>query len=195
MQETGAGGNSLHAQVRVRMRAHGRSNGRLREARRHEFEHAVRAYGADLYRYAYWLCRDRHTSEDVVQEAFARAWKAWGELRELAQAKSWLMTIVRNETMRFFAARRAELPAHELNEAELPALPSFEAGVEISEMLALLPLTYREPLLLQVLGGFSCAEIATMLGTSEGAVMTRLTRARQALRRQHEETAQKWKAA
>jgi len=44
--------------------------------------------------------------------------------------------------------------------------------------------TYREPLLLQVLGGFSCAEIAAMLGTTEGAVMTRLTRARQALRQQ-----------
>ena len=49
----------------------------------------------------------------------------------------------------------------------------------------MLPLTYREPLLLQVLGGFSCAEIAGMLGTTEGAVMTRLTRARQALRQQH----------
>jgi RNA polymerase sigma-70 factor (ECF subfamily) len=49
----------------------------------------------------------------------------------------------------------------------------------------LLPETYREPLLLQVLGGFSCAEIAGMLGSSEGAIMTRLTRARQALRQQY----------
>jgi len=54
-------------------------------------------------------------------------------------------------------------------------------------MVGLLPMTYRQPLLLQVLGGYSCADIAAMLGTSEGAVMTRLTRARQALRQQYAE--------
>jgi len=43
--------------------------------------------------------------------------------------------------------------------------------------------SYAEPLALQVLGGFSCAEIADMIGATEGATMTRLTRARQALRR------------
>lgn len=153
---------------------------------RHNFEQAVRAYSADLYRYAYWLCRDRHLSEDIVQETFARAWKAWSELRELAQAKAWLMTIVRNECMRAFARNRPQVEVAGLDEAELPALPSFEAGLEMAELVAMLPATYREPLLLQVLGGFSCAEIAAMLGTTEGAVMTRLTRARQALRKQHE---------
>lgn len=150
---------------------------------RQNFEQTVRAYGADLYGYAYWLCRDRHLAEDVVQESFARAWKAWAELRDLAQAKAWLMTIVRNECMRAFSRNHAD--AHSgLDEEELPALPSFEAGVETAQLVALLPATYREPLLLQVLGGFSCAEIAALLGTSEGAVMTRLTRARQALRQQ-----------
>ena len=48
---------------------------------------------------------------------------------------------------------------------------------------ASLPESLREPLLMQVLGGFSCGEIAGMLATTEGAVMTRLTRARQAVRR------------
>jgi RNA polymerase sigma-70 factor (ECF subfamily) len=51
------------------------------------------------------------------------------------------------------------------------------------EALLALPAAYAEPLALQVLGGFSCAEIAQMLGTTEGAAMTRLTRARQALKR------------
>jgi len=151
---------------------------------RQNFEQTVRAYSADLYRYAYWLCRDRHLSEDIVQESFVRAWKAWSELRELAQAKAWLMTIVRNECMRAFSQRRAEIEMSEVDEADLPALPSFEAGLETAQLVALLPASYREPLLLQVLGGFSCAEIAAMLGTTEGAVMTRLTRARQALRQQ-----------
>ena len=49
-------------------------------------------------------------------------------------------------------------------------------------MLMMLPVAYREPLLLQVLGGFTSAEIGQLLGTSEAAVMQRLTRARNALR-------------
>ena len=153
--------------------------------RREEFEQAVRAYSADLYRFAYWLCRDRHGAEDIVQEACLRAWRSWLELREPAQAKSWLMTIVRNEYARTFSRKRNETNLDEIDETQLPSMPSFEAGLETAEIIALLPGTYREPLLLQVLGGFTCAEVAGILGTTEGAVMTRLTRARQALRQQY----------
>ncbi len=123
-------------------------------------------------------------AEDLVQEACLRAWASWAELRELAQAKAWLMTIVRNECARSFSRKKNEMDIDEVDETQLPVMPSFEAGLETSQIVAMLPETYREPLLLQVLGGFSCAEIAGMLGTSEGAVMTRLTRARQALRQQ-----------
>jgi RNA polymerase sigma-70 factor, ECF subfamily len=163
----------------------------LSDLARTGFERAVRAYSADLYRYAWWLCRDRHLAEDVLQEAFARAWKSWGELRDVALAKAWLVTILRNEVARSFSRSRATLDLDAVAEAELPALPSFESQIETAELVRLLPETYREPLLLQVLGGFSCAEIAGLLGTTEGAVMTRLTRARQALRRQHEEPLKK----
>lgn len=144
----------------------------------------MRAHGADLYRFAYWLCRDRHAAEDIVQEACLRAWKSWGSLRELAQAKPWLLTIVRNEFARRAPAAARAAREEQADEQELPAMPSFEPGLEAAQIVASLPATYREPLLLQVLGGFSCAEIAAMLDTSEGAVMTRLTRARQALRRE-----------
>ncbi len=148
----------------------------------------MRAYGADLYRFAYWLCRDRHAAEDLVQEACLRAWKSWLELRDAAQAKAWLMTIVRNEHARGFSRKRNETSMDEMDETQLPSTPSFEAGLETAQVVRLLPEIYREPLLLQVLGGFSCAEIAGMLGTTEGAVMTRLTRARQALRQQHNDS-------
>ena len=155
----------------------------------------MRAYSADLFRFAHWLCRDRHLAEDLVQEAFERAWKGWAALRDQSTAKAWLMTIVRNEYARTFARKRVEVEEGEIDENRLPALPSFEAGVETAQIVAALPLTYREPLLLQVLGGFSCAEIAVMLGTSEGAVMTRLTRARQALRQQLTDDVSKRRAA
>jgi RNA polymerase sigma-70 factor (ECF subfamily) len=145
----------------------------------------VRAYSADLYRFAYWLCRDRHAAEDLVQEACLRAWKSWPALRDLSQSKAWLMTIVRNEHARNYSRKRNEANLDDMDESQLPSLPSFEAGLETAQVVKLLPEIYREALLLQVLGGFTCAEIAGMLGTSEGAVMTRLTRARQALRQQY----------
>lgn len=148
----------------------------------------MRAYGADLYRFAYWLCRDRHAAEDLVQEACLRAWKSWLEPRDATQAKAWLMTIVRNEHARSFWRKRNETSLDEMDETQMPSMPSFEAGLETAQVVRLLPETYREPLLLQVLGGFSCAEIAGMLGTSEGAIMTRLTRARQVLRQQYTES-------
>lgn len=153
----------------------------------HDFEHAVRAYSADLYRHAWWLCRDRHLAEDLVQETFARAWKSWAELRDLTLVRAWLVTILRNELARAFSRAKPAVDLESVGDADLPALPSCESQLETAQLVSLLPETLREPLLLQVLGGFSCAEIAAMLATTEGAVMTRLTRARQALRRQHEE--------
>ena len=51
------------------------------------FEQVVRAYANDLYRYLYWLCRDRAQAEDLVQETFARAWSAWEQQRDEKAAK------------------------------------------------------------------------------------------------------------
>ncbi|MCK7500643.1 MAG: sigma-70 family RNA polymerase sigma factor [Comamonadaceae bacterium] len=61
------------------------------------FESMVRAYSRDLYRFAWWLCRDRAQAEDLVQETFARAWKAWHTLRDERAVKGWLFAILRNE--------------------------------------------------------------------------------------------------
>ena len=72
-------------------------------------------------------------------------------------------------------------------ELEIPAASRMADNIELEQCIGQLPLAYREPLLLQTLGGYSCSEIAELLGTSEGAIMTRLTRARQALRKQYPE--------
>ena len=147
-----------------------------------QFEQMVRAFGADLFRYAYWLCRDRFVAEDLVQDAFARAWKAWQQLREPDSVKAWLISILRNEHARRFSRKQLNIVDGEPDESEIPSVPSGAGRLEVEQLIGLLPLTYREPLLLQALGGFSCGEIAKLLGTTEGAVMTRLTRARTALR-------------
>lgn len=152
--------------------------------RKADFERTVRAYGAELYRYAFWLCRDRFVAEELVQETFARAWKSWQELREIGSAKAWLITILRNERARMFARKQVPVADDDASDLEIADPAPMAENLDIKRQLERLPLAYREPLLLQVLGGYSCAEIAALLNTSEGAIMTRLTRARQALRRE-----------
>ncbi len=145
------------------------------------FEDLVRQHAADLYRYAYWLARDRQQAEDIVQEALLRGWRAYPRLREQAAAKSWLFSIVRNEYLRAMESNARQ--PESLQDFDPPDERAANPGLEMREALLSLPASYAEPLALQVLGGFSCAEIAAMLGTTEGATMTRLTRARQALKR------------
>jgi RNA polymerase sigma-70 factor (ECF subfamily) len=148
------------------------------------FDSLVKAYSAELYRYAYWLCRDRFVAEDLLQETFARAWTAHGGLRDERAVRAWLYTIVRNEHARLFERKRLDVEdGADLDAIEDQRLRSVSAELEMRQALHALPESYREPLLLQVLGGFSCDEIATMMGLTPGAVMTRLTRARQVLRR------------
>ena len=147
----------------------------------------MRAYSAELYRYAYWLCRDRFVAEDLLQETFARAWNARASLRDQAAAKSWLYTILRHEHARLHERKRLDMEeGQDLDAIEDQRLRSVSADLEMRQALHALPESYREPLLLQVIGGFSCDEIAQMMNLTPGAVMTRLTRARQVLRREPE---------
>lgn len=154
------------------------------KSKQSKFESLVRAYSPELYRYAYWLCRDRFQAEDLVQETFARAWKAWDNLRDDIAAKSWFYTILRNEHARLFERKRFDIDdSQELNELVDRSRGDPTQELEMRETLHALPAGYREPLVLQVLGGYSCAEIAATMNLSESAVMTRLMRARTALRR------------
>jgi RNA polymerase sigma-70 factor (ECF subfamily) len=138
-----------------------------------------------LVRFAFWLSRDRTLAEDVVQETMLRAWKAQDSLQNESAAKPWLLTIVRREYARTFERKRlAVVDVDELIAREEPSLA--EAGdQELAEMRAALfklPDDYREPLVMQVMLGYSTAEIAAELGLSAAAVLTRLFRARKQLR-------------
>lgn len=148
------------------------------------FETLVRAYSGDVYRFAYWISRDTGIAEDIVQETFSRAWKAWHQLKDENAAKAWLLTIARNEFYRLCQRRRVAADEDIDEHLELAANYYDPAdALAMRQALSSLPLSYREPLLMQVLGGMSCGEIAAAMNLSEGAVMTRLTRARQALRK------------
>ena len=159
---------------------------------RSRFEQLARAYSAELYRYAYWLCRDRFLAEDLVQESFARAWTNWSSLQDEGATKAWLYAILRNEHARLYERKRLDTTADvDLDSLEDRELQNVSGALELRDALRALPESYREPLILQVLGGFTCDEIAELMKVSRGAVMTRLSRARAALRREAEGPARK----
>jgi RNA polymerase sigma-70 factor (ECF subfamily) len=150
-----------------------------------EFEQTLRALRPDLLRFALWLARDVATAEDVVQEAMLRAWKSRTELMDAAALKPWLLTIVRREHARLYERKRLEVTdVDSLVASDDPQLAASddEQTRELRLAILRLPDDYREPLVMQVLGGFSTQEIATELGLSQGAVLTRLFRARDRLR-------------
>jgi len=156
--------------------------------KRARYENLVNAYSGWLYRYAYWLCGEPAGAEDLVQETFLRAWRFLDALKEEKAAKSWLTTILRREN-----ARKFERQQLDYSDVEMEALPShyveFDDRPEVLALrnaLAQLPVKYREPLILQVLEGFSLDEIAEMFQLPRNTVATRLHRARQKLKNQLE---------
>jgi RNA polymerase sigma-70 factor (ECF subfamily) len=153
--------------------------------RRTRFQALCQSLRPDLLRFAFWLCRDRALAEDVVQESLLRAWKAQDSLLDESAAKPWLLTIVRRECARTFERKRVvTVDVDELVAKEEPMLAAAEQQDlgELRAALFKLPVEYREPLVLQVLMGYSTAEIARELDLSGPAVLTRLFRARNRLR-------------
>jgi RNA polymerase sigma-70 factor (ECF subfamily) len=149
------------------------------------YESLVRAYSADLYRYGYWLCRDKNITEDLVQETFLRAWRSLDSLQDQSAAKSWLITILRRENARRFERKRLEtvdIDDHEVADVHSLATEQAIENHLLRRQIDKLEPEYREPILLQVIGGFSGEEIANILDLNKNTVMTRLFRARNQLK-------------
>ena len=153
--------------------------------RRQRFDSLVAVYYPDMYRYAAWLSRDTAIAEDVVQEALLRARKSLHALRDDGAAKQWLLTIVRRENARYFERRRLEtvdIDNLSASQAAMLAETPNEELADLREAIFGLEDDYREPLVLQVLMGYSTNEIAETMGLKQGAVLTRLHRARNKLK-------------
>ncbi|MBU2426902.1 MAG: sigma-70 family RNA polymerase sigma factor [Gammaproteobacteria bacterium] len=151
------------------------------------YEALVRAFHADLYRYAFWLTKQRTVAEDLVQETFLRAWKNLDSLQDAAAAKGWLITILRRENARRFERKQFDYQDIDQDwlEDEHTAGPEQHAeNHQLHQHIANLSEEYREPLVLQVLFGMTGEEIAQTLELNLNTVNTRLFRARHQLREQ-----------
>lgn len=158
---------------------------RADRGRRQRFDEVVGVFHKDLYRYAAWLSRDPGIAEVVVQETLLRAWKSLDGLREDEAAKQWLLTIARRENARYFGRMAPEtIDIDTLTPAQSTMVAQHDDPdlADLREAIFRLQDDYREPLVLQVLMGYSTREIAELMGIKPGAVLTRLHRARLKLR-------------
>ncbi len=144
------------------------------------YEALVKALHADIFRYAMWLIKDKAVAEDVVQETFLRAWKSLDSLKDEGAAKSWLITILRRENARRFERKQFDLV--DIDDVSVADPVNFGDVVlehrELRRIIGNLSEEYREPLMMQILMGFSGDEIAEQLNLNKNTVMTRLFRAR-----------------
>lgn len=150
-------------------------------ARRARYDNLVCTLYKDVYRYGFWLCKSPHLAEDLVQETFLRAWRSLDSLQNDNAAKSWLFTILRRENARLYERYRPELV--DVNDYAIPESDEDEPDTRMERRWLLdavhrLEKDYRDPLLLQIIGGFSGKEIASILELNDNTVMTRLFRAR-----------------
>jgi RNA polymerase sigma-70 factor (ECF subfamily) len=151
------------------------------------FNELAEAYSTDLYRYAMWICGNDALAKDLVQETFLRAWRALDNLKDIGAAKSWLITILRREYARTFERKVPKFTDVDkvvvVDDDELEPDERTDRDLLRKGIMKLAP-KYRDPLLLQVVFGHSCAEISDQLGISKSAVMTQLFRAREKLKTQ-----------
>lgn len=149
------------------------------------FENLVHAYSPELYRFAFWQCKNKDLAEDMLQDCFTRAWKALHKLEDENAARAWLYTILRREIARHFGRNYTDDVS--LDELDLELLGAqydctVSDDINLRQAVDKIPHAYRDALMLQVLGGYSCDEIADITGTRSGTIMTRVFRARQKLR-------------
>ena len=140
------------------------------------------------FNYARWLTKSDQDAEDVVQDAAVRALRFFSSLRN-DDARAWLLTIVRNtwyarfgkasEPHAVFDDMKDERPDEQLDPEAL--VMQQQAVERVHRAIEELPVDFREVVVLRELEGMSYKEIAAVIGTPIGTVMSRLARARERL--------------
>lgn len=152
-----------------------------------DYEQAVALYHEDLHRFAISLTRNPDDARDLTQESYCRFLTKSGQLRDRTKIKSWLFTTLYRVFLGW-KRREKRFPHFDLAtvEHELPMLTpenvSKMDGDVVMEALLEIDEHHRTPLVLFYLQSLSYREIAEMLEVPVGTVMSRLSRAKAALR-------------
>jgi RNA polymerase sigma-70 factor (ECF subfamily) len=157
--------------------------------RRDEFECVAMPHTDSLLRAALRIARDRAAAEDMVQETLLRGWRAFDQFERGTNCKAWLFRImlnVSNKNYRMAQARPVLVPLNEYEPARVIPMhvrPPQLTAVEVLSALEALSTEHRLVLILAVVEGFTCKEIAGICSLPIGTVMSRLSRGRAELRK------------
>jgi RNA polymerase sigma-70 factor (ECF subfamily) len=155
------------------------------------FETVLLSHLDAAYNLARWLVRNPQDAEDVVQEAYLRAFK-FQEGYQGGDARAWLLKIVRNASYSFLEKRRPPEVVEEFDETvhqqsvesptiETALIKDAESRV-VRDSIERLPANFREILILREFEGLSYKQIAEVVGIPIGTVMSSIARARAQLR-------------
>ena len=143
-----------------------------------------------LYNFAHWMTQDRAEAEDLVQETYAKALRGFSSFQPGTNFRAWMYRILRNS---FLSSRTGLKTMVVLDEERGESFPAETATAEallieranqqlVQQAMEALPLPFREILLLCEVEEMSYQEISEALAIPIGTVMSRLSRARKALR-------------
>ena len=146
------------------------------------------------YNLARWLVRDEHVAQDVVQDAYLRAFRYFATFRG-GDARPWLLGIVRNCCYTWFEQQKRQRDYEiDIDDADTAALDADDRPqtpetllvrkverAQVTAAIGRLPLPFREVLVLREIEDLSYDQIARVLDIPKGTVMSRLSRARRQL--------------
>jgi RNA polymerase sigma-70 factor (ECF subfamily) len=167
-------------------------------AGRAEFERVAMPHLDAVYRTARWMTRNEHEAEDLVQETYFRAFRAFHRFQADTNCKAWLLKILANLNADRFsrsATRRENVRFEDVQpflgkdadrgpQSERPEPADLKQNLddEVNEAVEEVPELFRTPLLLSSVQGLSYAQISAMLKCPLGTVMSRIHRGRQFLK-------------
>jgi RNA polymerase sigma-70 factor, ECF subfamily len=151
----------------------------------------VQRHQNSLHRLAFSMVHDGDVALDLVQDAFIRAFSNLHQCRKPDRIRVWLLALLRNRTLDHLKERRRrDVPLDEAADATADRVPdaltSLSARTTLERALAALPETLREAFLLRHVEDMSYEDMAELLDTTLAGVKMRVSRARDALRRELE---------
>jgi RNA polymerase sigma-70 factor (ECF subfamily) len=162
---------------------------RAREGDLDAFDAIMLRYEVRLLRFLTGLVGDVEVARELCQDTFLAAFRGLPGTRGELKLSAWLHTIALNRARSFHRRRRLRsfLPLDDSYAAKEDTQESVVLSDSVRRVMRRLPDKYAQVLLLQVVSGLSCKEIAEIVGCSEGAVKVRLLRAREIFRRLYRE--------
>ncbi|MDI6601480.1 MAG: RNA polymerase sigma factor [Thermoanaerobacteraceae bacterium] len=146
------------------------------------FEGLVEAYKNKGFALSYSILGDRYSAEDVLQEAFIKAWRSLRSLRNISAFNTWFMRIIINLSYNEVKKRRREVSIDDFEDLVAMVNMGAEDKVDIQKALKSLSVDHRAILILREIDGLSYEEIADVLGIPLGTVKSRINAARMKMR-------------